>query len=102
MEEKEVVEQKIEQPKAEKEIKMTEKFLYLLFALASIVLTVLTVVLVIFGVYHNVVHGIVILVACALPVVGSILTYAIQKKPTFELYANMFALALALLSLKIW
>lgn len=98
MEEKEVV----DQPKENNEIKMSKNFLFMLFALVSVAITLLTVVLVIFGVYNNIVHGIVCLFACVLPIVGAILTYITAKKPTFELYINLFALALALLCLKIW
>ena len=98
-EEKEVVEQNNEQPKVEKEIKMSEKFLFLLFAIASLFIVVLTSILLRFGVYHNVIHGIVCIFAFVLPIVGAILAYLKDKKPSFEVYANLIALALALLVL---
>ena len=98
MEEKrEEVEQK-EEPKAI-EYRVTAKCLNLLFALATLAIVVLVKILLTFGVYNRVLHGIVTIVAFALPVLGATFSYLQTKKPTFEFYANVFAFAMVIFGL---
>ena len=96
----EVVEQK-EEPKA-KEYKVTAKFLNLLFALATLAIVVLVRLFITFGVFNNVVHSVVSVVAYALPILGAVFSYLQAKKPTFEFYANVFAFAMVVMGLPVW
>ena len=87
-----------EEPKA-KEYKVTANFLNLMFALATLAIVALVRIISRFGVYNMVLHGIVTIVAYALPVLGATFSYLQAKKPTFEFYANVFAFAMVVLGL---
>lgn len=92
MEEKEVQ----QTSERKKEIKFTTSFLYILFALISLAFFVIAKILMHFAVMEPVLYGVFAIIIYCLPFVGMILSYIGAKKLSFEFWANLGALAIAL------
>ena len=93
--------QNVEQPAEEQKegMKVSQKMLYMLFAIASFAIIVLTKIFLNFGAYQPIFHGIICLIVYSLSGAGAVLSFLQEKKPNAEFYANGSALILALLCL---
>ena len=94
MEEKEVKEEVKEEPKAEKELKISQSSLSICMAVLAMFLFVLCSVLALFGVGSSTFYGIMGIVMYALPLAGLIWSYLRNKKPTFDFWLNVIVFAL--------
>ena len=93
-ENKEVMEEKKEEPKTGNELKISQSTLAVCMALFAMFLFVLCRVLMIFGVGSGTFYGIMSIIMYALPLAGLIWSYVRNKKPTVDFWLNVIVFAL--------
>ena len=95
MEENREEEKKVkEEPKAKKEIKVSESAIAVCMALFAMFLYVLCCILANFGVGGPVFYGIMSIFLYCLPLGGLIWSFLRNKKPSFEFWLNVIVFAL--------
>ena len=86
-----------EEPKAEKELKISQSALAVCIALFSLFLIVLCSILRAFGVGSFTFYGIMSIVMYSLPLAGAIWSFIRHRKPSYEFWLNLAVFAVAIL-----